>query len=131
MTEIRITSFGYLHGTAPEADIALDLRRHFRDPHVSPELRHMTAEDEEVQTAVKRTPGIGDVVRGVVGMTVGYLGGPAKVDTVTIAVGCAGGRHRAAVVAEEIARRLRYVYSVNGDGVDVVHRDLHRPVVER
>lgn len=129
MPEIRITSFGYLHGDAPEAEVTLDLRRHFRDPHVSPELRHMTAEDEAVQIAVRRTPGIGDVIRAAVALAAGYLSGPAGVDTVSIAVGCAGGRHRAAVVAAEVGRRLGYVYG-NHD-VTVTHRDLHRPVVER
>lgn len=129
MTTINIISFGYLHGEAPEAEITLDLRMHFRDPHVSPELRELDATDEAVQTAVKRTPGIGDVVRGAVGMIVGYLGGPARIDSVTLAVGCAGGRHRAAVVAEELGRRLGYVYG--NHEVVVNHRDLHRPVVQR
>lgn len=128
---IRIVSFGYLHGAPPEAEITLDLRRHFRDPHVSPELRHMTAHDDAVKTAVHCTEGINDVIRAGVALVCGYLSGPARLNDVTLAVGCAGGRHRAAVVAEEIGRRLGYVFTVGGSGVVVEHRDLDKPVVER
>ena len=43
---------------------------------------------------------------------------------VTIAVGCVGGRHRSAVIAAEIARRI-------GPGATLTHRDITRPVIER
>lgn len=53
---VEIESFGYLHGEPPAAHLTIDLREHFRDPHVSPELRYMTAHDEPVRTAVLNTP---------------------------------------------------------------------------
>lgn len=43
MTAVEIVSFGYLHGEPPQAHITLDLRNHFRDPHINPALREMTA----------------------------------------------------------------------------------------
>jgi RNase adaptor protein for sRNA GlmZ degradation len=56
---VEITTFGYLHGASPaDAHLSLDLRSHFRDPHVSPELRYLTAHDAEIRTAVLSTPGI-------------------------------------------------------------------------
>lgn len=128
MAEVKITSFGYLHGAAPEADIAVDLRRHFRDPHVSPELRYLTAEDEAVREAVRETGGIMEVVRAVAHMVEAYLQGPSGDQTVHVAIGCAGGRHRAASVAMELRERLDVGH---GLGVALVHRDLHRDVVER
>lgn len=125
---IEITSFGYLHGEAPEADITLDLRTHFRDPHVSPELRYLTAEDEAVRQAVRNTPGIMPLVTAAAAMVSAYLAGPsATVKHTWIAVGCAGGRHRAASVALEIQTAL----SEQGIEATVTHRDLHLDVVER
>jgi UPF0042 nucleotide-binding protein len=44
-----------------------------------------------------------------------------------IAVGCAGGRHRSASVADQLARRLRR----RGHQVTVHHRDINQPVVNR
>jgi RNase adaptor protein for sRNA GlmZ degradation len=46
---------------------------------------------------------------------------------VIIAVGCAGGRHRSAVIAEHAARLLNQ----RGVPAAVTHRDLHRPVAGR
>jgi RNase adaptor protein for sRNA GlmZ degradation len=128
MTDITITSFGHLHGPAPEAEITLDLRHHFRDPHVSPELRHLTADDEAVREAVRTTPGIMPLVAAAAAMAQAYLSGPGAADTpVRIAAGCAGGRRRAASVALEIRDALAKL----GVGATIVDRDSHRDVVER
>ncbi|KOX32822.1 ATPase [Streptomyces sp. NRRL F-4707] len=121
-----ITSFGYLHGAPPAAHLTLDLRRHFRDPHVSPVLRHMTAHDSEVRQAVLGTPGIPALVEAISDAVVAYLNGPGG-RAVNVAVGCAGGRHRAAVVAEAIRTAL----ADENVTASVVHRDLERPVVDR
>ncbi|WP_435837479.1 hypothetical protein [Streptomyces chartreusis] len=42
MSVVEIVSFGYLHAAPPAAHLTIDLRHHFRDQHVSPELRYMT-----------------------------------------------------------------------------------------
>ena len=125
---LTISSFGYLHGAPPAATIIVDLREILRDPHISPQLRHMTANDPEVQATVWRTPGamalLGNL--GALAVTLieqaAYTGKPTS-----IAIGCAGGRHRAATVAMELHRRL----IATGYPADLHHRDLHRPVVER
>lgn len=117
---VVITSFGYLHGPPPAAHITLDLRDHFRDPHVSPELRYLTARDEPVRRAVLATPGIPHLVDAAVSAVTAYRAGPSA-GPVTVAVGCAG-RHRAATVAEVLAARL---------GASVTHRDLDKAVVDR
>jgi UPF0042 nucleotide-binding protein len=126
--DIRITSFGHLHGPAPAgAHITLDLR-HFRDPHIDPSLRALTARDRRVIRAVKRTPGIEQLLAATVAQAQAYARGPgAGQHPLHIAVGCAGGRHRAGVTAYLLARRLRR----RGHQVALHHRDLHGPVVER
>ncbi|MFC4497892.1 ATPase [Streptomyces ovatisporus] len=125
---VLITSFGYLHGEAPEAHVTLDLRHHFRDPHVSPELRYMTADDRPVREAVLRTPGILPLIDATAAAVRAYQAGPST-GPVTVAVGCAGGRHRAATVARTLASVLRD--ESEGLRVVVADRDLSRPVVQR
>lgn len=126
MPAVEIVSFGYLHGEPPPAHLTIDLRHHFKDPHVSPELRYMTAHDEPVRTTVLGTPGITDLLAASAAAVAAFLSGPS-VGPVTVADGCAGGRHRAPVFAQHLANRLRR----DGLSVTLHHRDLDKPVVQR
>ncbi|MFE0853903.1 RapZ C-terminal domain-containing protein [Streptomyces mutabilis] len=126
MAAVEIVSFGYLHDAPPVAHLTIDLRHHFRDPHVSPELRHMTAADEPVRTAVLNTPGITALVDATATAVTAFAAGPSA-GAVTVADGCAGGRHRAPTFAAALAARLR----TDGHEVTVTHRDMARPVVQR
>ncbi|MDX3343722.1 RNase adapter RapZ [Streptomyces sp. ME02-6979.5a] len=126
MSSVEIISFGFLHGEPPAAHLTLDLRQHFRDPHVSPELRYMTAADEPVRQAVLRTSGIAGLVTAAAEAVTAFAAGPSA-GPVIVADGCAGGRHRAPVFAQALADRL----TASGHTVTVHHRDLHRPVVDR
>lgn len=125
-TTVEIVSFGYLHDAPPPAHLTIDLRHHFRDPHVSPDLRYMTACDEPVRAAVLSTPGITDLVKAAAAAVDAFASGPSA-GTVTVADGCAGGRHRAPVFATALAEQLRTA----GHTVTVHHRDLDKPVVDR
>jgi len=126
MAIVEITSFGYLHDDPPTAHLTIDLRHHFRDPHISPELRYMTANDEPVRAAVLSTPGIAGLVYATVAAITAFASGPSA-GPVTVADGCQGGRHRAPVFAQALATRLRE----NGHHVTIHHRDLDKPVVQR
>ncbi|MFC9067908.1 RapZ C-terminal domain-containing protein [Streptomyces harbinensis] len=157
-TTVTITSFGYLHAAPPAADLTVDLRRHFKDPHVHPELRHRTAEDLAVREAVLRTAGIPQLINAITTAADAYLSGPGAADiaTLDIATGCAGGRHRAGTTAmvlaailagdqdqlayltggPDAARRwglnhLAHWYADRPLDVHLVHRDMHRAVVAR
>ncbi|MGY5634182.1 RapZ C-terminal domain-containing protein [Streptomyces sp. UC1A3] len=123
---VRIVSFGYGHGDAPAAHLTLDLRHHFRDPHISPAMRELTAVHRKVRRTVLGTAGIKALLAATVRTVQAYDAGPSARDTV-VAVGCVGGRHRSAVAADVLARRLRR----RGHEVTVEHRDLHRPVISR
>ncbi|RXS84217.1 ATPase [Streptomyces sp. TM32] len=126
MLTVYVTSFGFLHGEPPPAHLTLDLREHFRDPHVSPELRHMTANDSAVRQAVYGTPGIPALIEAASDAVVAFTRGPSA-GPVRVAVGCAGGRHRAAAVAMALKAAL-----ADEDITAVVtHRDLDKPVVQR
>lgn len=122
----EIISFGYGHGPAPRAHAVIDVRAHFRDPHADPGLRGLTAADPRVTGAVLATPGIPELIAAVTVLVRAYGRGPQPA-AVTVAVGCAGGRHRSAVIAAEAARQLRR----SGIPATVTHRDMHRPVLTR
>ncbi|MFJ5949719.1 ATPase [Streptomyces noursei] len=126
MATVEIVSFGYLHDAPPKAHLTIDLREHFRDPHVSPELRYMTAEDEPVRAAVLGTAGIPALVAATAAAVDAFAAGPSA-GTVTVADGCAGGRHRAPTFALALAERL----TAAGHHVSVHHRDLDKDVVQR
>lgn len=123
---VEIVSFGYGHSPAPAAHMLFDLREHFRDPHVSPALRNLTAADERVVRAVMGTPGVRDLIAGVLMAVEAFRSGPSPAP-VTVAVGCAGGRHRSAVIADDLAGKLRAL----GVPVTLTHRDIGRPVIGR
>ncbi|GAA3202432.1 RNase adapter RapZ [Streptomyces virens] len=123
---VEIVSFGYLHDEPPAAHLTIDLREHFRDPHVSPELRYMTAHDEPVRTAVLSTPGVAALALATAAAVEAYASGPSW-GLIRIADGCAGGRHRAPVFALALAELLRDA----GHQVTVHHRDLDKNVVQR
>ncbi|MGK5733305.1 RapZ C-terminal domain-containing protein [Streptomyces sp. URMC 124] len=126
VTDVVVTSFGFGHGPVPEAHIVVDLRQHFRDPHVRPGLREMTVRDRPVRRAVMRTPGIRPVLKATLAQVKAFRRGPSA-GVVTIAFGCVGGRHRSAVAAHVLARRLRR----RGLSVELRHRDIRRPVISR
>jgi len=126
MAVVEIVSFGFLHGAAPQADVVLDLRRAFRDPHVDPRMRELTGRDPLVQRKVLRTRGIRRLLRATTRQVQAYAAGPSA-ERIVIGSGCAGGRHRSVVVADRLARRLRR----RGHTVTVTHRDVHKDVVNR
>jgi RNase adaptor protein for sRNA GlmZ degradation len=101
---VTVISFGYGHGPAPEAHATFDVRHHFKDPHVRPELRNLTGADAAVVTAVMDTPGVEQLVRSITAAVRAFLEGPQP-GPVTVAVGCVGGRHRSAVIADTVASR--------------------------
>lgn len=124
---VHLISFGYGHGPAPaEARVVVDVRHHFKDPHVNPALRHLTAADEPVQQAVMATPGIVELIDGIAATAHAFRRGP-RPGPLTIAIGCVGGRHRSAHLAAEVARRLEH----DGVPVTLAHRDLGKEVLAR
>ncbi|TQS30074.1 RNase adapter RapZ [Microbispora sp. KK1-11] len=125
MGQVHVTSFGYGHGPAPEADLTVDARRHLRNPHADPAMRELTGLDEAVRQHVLTTPGAARLIHNTA-----VLAADLHAQTrapVTVAVGCVGGRHRSVAISEEIAATLR------SDGVKatVTHRDVHRPVIQK
>ncbi|KFU82921.1 RapZ C-terminal domain-containing protein [Amycolatopsis lurida] len=100
---LEVVSFGYGHEDTPAADITIDVRQRFRDPHTSPALRALTGKHPDVYVKVAAYPGVRDLIAHTyrAALTLASLG-PAPV---TVAFGCVGGRHRSVVLADLLYRR--------------------------
>jgi UPF0042 nucleotide-binding protein len=111
---VRVVSFGYGHGDAPAAHLTLDLRHHFRNPELGPEMRGRTVIHQEGRRSILGTPGIRPLLAAAVRAVRAYDSGPYN-RAIVVAVG--GGRIRSVVAAEALARRLRR----RGHAVSVEH----------
>lgn len=109
------------------AHLSYDLRTHFRDPHVLPELRNMTSRDIAVRETVRRTPGVLDLIYAATAAVRAYRAGPGS-GPITIAVGCVDGRHRAPTVCDLLATALTEEVGLQ---VHLLHRDIDKPVIQR
>ncbi|MBF6511080.1 ATPase [Nocardia farcinica] len=124
-TRVMVVSFGYGHAPAPRADLVLDVRRRFRNPHHDPAMRQLTGLDDRVRQHVLDTPGVTGLIDTSTTLVRGLLTATADAPSVRVAVGCVGGRHRSVAIAEEIATTLEAA----GIGVLVRHRDIDRDVL--
>jgi UPF0042 nucleotide-binding protein len=124
---VLITSFGYLHGPGPDAEITVDVRTHLRDPHGDPRLLELTGHDPAVRTRVLVTPGALGLIEGVTAATGALLRGATATGhpLVRVALGCAGGRHRSVVLADAITERL----VLAGWDATALHLDIHQALV--
>src|SRR5690606_8658958 len=132
MIRVVITTYGVLHGPAPDEGDALtiDLSNALRNPHANPDMRYRTGLDPMVRHHVLSTPGADRIVA----LNVDHIRALVTVHTLQVQpiltrvhIACRGGSHRCVAVAEEIAREHRW----KGIGVEVYHRGINRPVAER
>lgn len=124
MAPIRLTSFGYLHlngGPPPATDRTEDVRHRLRDPARARDILDLDGFDPRVQEVVLNTPGARELIEDLV-TDVMSPDGPRSV-----AIGCAGGKHRACGLIEILGERLRTL----GQDVEVQHLHAHLPRVLR
>ncbi|WP_107102821.1 RNase adapter RapZ [Streptomyces torulosus] len=130
MRPIRLTSFGYLHlptgpdgsPVPPAADRIEDVRDRLRDPAAARDILDLDGLDPRVQGVVLATPGARELLANLANLAdyADLPAGPSR-----IALGCAGGRHRASGLTELLARELRS----RGHEVVVEHLHVHLPRV--
>lgn len=120
---ITLVSFGYKYGLPVDAEMVVDCR-FLPNPHWIPDLRPHTGQDRSVREYVLGQPGALEFLDRYAEILAlqrpGYLHEGKR--SLTLAVGCTGGKHRSVVMAEQLAERL----SAAGAEVKVVHRDLGR-----
>lgn len=119
MIELQFVSFGFKYGVPRDADFVLDVR-FLPNPFYEPELRHKTGEDQDVSDFVFGSELARDFFERIVAAIELTLDAFVKVGklTLTVAVGCTGGRHRSVAFARGLAERF--------GGLGWKARPLHR-----
>jgi UPF0042 nucleotide-binding protein len=120
---VNLVSFGYKHGVPLEADLLFDVR-FLPNPHFVSGLRALSGQDRKVVRYMRsfaETREFTDRVRAFLEYLVPFYVREGK-STLTVGIGCTGGRHRSVFVADEIARLLK----LRKVSLRVRHRDVYR-----
>jgi UPF0042 nucleotide-binding protein len=118
-------SFAYRDGIPLDADWVLDARM-LPNPHYDPQLRPFTGRDLQVIEVLGRDPAVVRWLDDVRGLLARWLPEIVRENrsSVTVAIGCTGGRHRSVYLVERLADSFRQDWSVL-----VRHRGLAREEV--
>jgi UPF0042 nucleotide-binding protein len=115
-------SFSYKDGIPLDADWVLDCRM-LANPHYDPQLRPLTGRDAAVADYLRRDPAVGGWLEDVRVLLSRWLPEIVRENrsSVTVAVGCTGGRHRSVYLCERLAESFASDWNVL-----VRHRGLAR-----
>jgi UPF0042 nucleotide-binding protein len=118
-----LTSFGYKYGIPPDADIIFDCR-FLPNPFFVHELRDKKGLDPDVEAFVLKlgeTHAFLDRLYALLEFTLPHYVREGK-SSLTLALGCTGGKHRSVVLVEELKKRL------DGENfrIHVKHRDIDK-----
>jgi UPF0042 nucleotide-binding protein len=120
MTAVNVLSFSYRHGLPAEAEMVFDAR-FLRNPHYEPHLQPHDGRNAAVGVYIAEDPAYAPFFAQLTAMLPPLLARfkEAGRESVTIAIGCTGGRHRSVFVAESLAKELKKA----GHNVSLRHRD--------
>jgi UPF0042 nucleotide-binding protein len=108
-------------GVPLDADFVFDARCVLPNPHYDPRLRALTGHDPEVVAFLERETQAGILIEDIQRFLQQWL--PRFVldqrASLTVAIGCTGGRHRSVYIADQLAERFASDYPVVRR-----HRDL-------
>lgn len=117
---ISVMSFGYKHGIVLDADLVFDVR-FVNNPFYVSTLRKLTGLDAPLKDYVLQFPETEQFLTKTMDLLSFLI--PLYIRegkrTLTVALGCTGGRHRSVVMAEMLGAKLSERYP----GVNVSHRD--------
>ncbi len=104
---INLLSFGFKYGSPIDADFIFDVRI-LPNPHWNPELRTSTGLDVEVADFFADYPEVAEMSDDIDKFLTRWL--PEFLHnnrhTVTVAIGCTGGKHRSVFITDNLQRRL-------------------------
>ena len=122
-TRLTLTfeSFGFKGGVPLDADFVFDARCVLPNPHYDSQLREQTGHDAEVIAFLERETQAGIFIEDIQRFLQRWL--PRFIldqrASLTVAIGCTGGRHRSVYIADQLAERFASEHQVV-----LRHRDL-------
>ena len=121
--KVNIIPFGFKYGLPPDSDLVFDVRC-FPNPFYIPELKHKTGNDKEVRDFVMGFEETKKFYSQLLDMISGLL--PLYYDegkeSITISIGCTGGKHRSVTIANKLGEDLKE----KGYEVNMIYRDISR-----
>jgi UPF0042 nucleotide-binding protein len=120
---VNMVSFGFKHGSVPDADLVFDVR-FLPNPHYVEDLKALTGQTQAVQHYVMKwgvTQQFFKRLTSLVGFLLPQYLAEGK-SHLTIAIGCTGGQHRSVCIAIKLGEWIRE----RGFSVSVEHRDAPR-----
>lgn len=121
--EVNIISFGYKYGIPLDADLVFDVR-FLPNPFYVEELREMSGMDDEVSDYVfsyQQTKQFMSKLEDMISYLLPYYIEEGK-SSLSIAIGCTGGRHRSVSVANELYKSL----ASDGLSINIINRDVDK-----
>ncbi len=123
---INLVSFGFKYGSPIDADFVFDVRI-LPNPHWNPSLRAATGLDSEVEAFFADYPEVSEMTDDIATFLNRWLPDFLHNNrhTVTVAIGCTGGKHRSVFITKHLQDRLQGCLP---EGLTVVakHREKHR-----
>lgn len=104
---VNLLSFGFKYGLPLDADVVFDMRI-LPNPHWQEGLRVLTGQDEPVKAFFANYPEVDEMAEDIIAYLLKWL--PSFVDnnrhSMTVAIGCTGGKHRSVYVSEKVGQAL-------------------------
>lgn len=123
---INLLSFGFKYGSPIDADFVFDVRI-LPNPHWNPELRTSTGLDNEVEDFFADYPEVAEMTEDIAKFLDRWLPDFLHNNrhTVTVAIGCTGGKHRSVFITDKLQK---YLTQSLPQGLTVVakHREKRR-----
>ena len=123
---VNLLSFGFKYGSPIDADFVFDVRI-LPNPHWNPSLRAATGLDAEVGAFFADYPEVTEMTDDIAAFLNRWLPDFLHNNrhTVTVAIGCTGGKHRSVFIAKHLQDRLQNSLP-EGLTVMAKHREKHR-----
>jgi len=118
---VNILSFGFKHGYPYDADMIFDVR-FLQNPYFVEELKEMTGLDEEIVRFVMSKEDTKEYMSKLTDFLEFLIPRYEKEGraSLTIAIGCTGGKHRSVVVAGKLSEHFKHLSPVT------IHRDISK-----
>ncbi|OPH38402.1 RNase adapter RapZ [Moraxella lacunata] len=108
VVSVNVLSFGFKHGTPIDADFVFDVRI-LPNPHWQENLRPQTGLDDDVKAFFTNYPEVDNMADDIGKFLIKWLPNFLNNNrySVTVAIGCTGGKHRSVYIAQKVGELLK------------------------